>query len=124
MMKRSSSTPSGSTGEPEIFKPNTGVRFPGVLGYICGWSEALWEGRSPDTSAKGPWSRALGAMTPGVQLVTVSGACFTAPLDGSARICVACSSCRLAGIIIVLDLMPVVDDAASILVRTGPFVHQ
>ena len=35
--------PSGSTGEPEIFESNTGVRLPGVLGDIGGRSEALWE---------------------------------------------------------------------------------
>ena len=33
--------PSGSVGEPEIFEPNTGVRLPGVLGYVSGRSEAL-----------------------------------------------------------------------------------
>ena len=48
--------PSGSTGEPEIFEPNTRVRLLGVLGDVGGRSEALWERRSPDTLAKGPWS--------------------------------------------------------------------
>ena len=47
---------SGSVGEPEIFKPNTGVRLPGVLGDVGGRSEALWERRCSDTPAKGPWS--------------------------------------------------------------------
>ena len=35
--------PSGSVGKLEIFKPNTGVRFPSVLGDVGGRSEALWE---------------------------------------------------------------------------------
>ena len=33
--------PSGSTGEPEIFEPNTGVCLPGVLGDVGGLLEAL-----------------------------------------------------------------------------------
>ena len=33
----------GSVGEPEIFKPYTGVRLPGVSGDVGGWSKALWE---------------------------------------------------------------------------------
>ena len=48
--------PSGSTGKPEIFEPNTRVHLPGVLGDVGWWPEALWERRSPDTLAKGPWS--------------------------------------------------------------------
>ena len=56
--------PSGSTGELEIFKPNTGVHLPGVLGNVGGQSEARWERRSLDTPAKGPWSWALRAGTP------------------------------------------------------------
>ena len=47
---------SGSAGEPEIFEPYTGVRLPGVLGYVGGRSEALWERRSLDATAKGPRS--------------------------------------------------------------------
>ena len=35
--------PSGSIGEPEIYKPNTGVCLPSVLGDVGGQSEALWE---------------------------------------------------------------------------------
>ena len=35
--------PSGSAGEPEIFKPNTGVCHPDVLGDVDGRSKALWE---------------------------------------------------------------------------------
>ena len=45
--------PSGSIGELEIFEPNTRVCLPGVLGDVGGWSEALWERRSLDASAKG-----------------------------------------------------------------------
>ena len=33
--------PSSSVGEPKIFEPNTGVRLPGVLGYVGGRLEAL-----------------------------------------------------------------------------------
>ena len=55
--------PSGSAGEPEIFEPNAGVCLPGVLSDVGGWSEALWEWCSLDTSAKGPWSWALRAGT-------------------------------------------------------------
>ena len=51
--------PSVSVGEPEIFDPNTGVRLPGVLGDVGGRLEALWEQRTSDTPAKGPWSRAI-----------------------------------------------------------------
>ena len=48
--------PSGSVGEPKIFEPDTRVRLLGVLGDVGGRSEALWERRSLDTLAKGPWS--------------------------------------------------------------------
>ena len=51
---------SGSTSEPEIFEPYTGVRLPGVLGDVGGRSEALWEQRSLDASTKGSWSQASG----------------------------------------------------------------
>ena len=46
----------GSVGELEVFEPYTGVRLPGILGYVGRWSEALRERRSLDASAKGPWS--------------------------------------------------------------------
>ena len=116
--------PFGSAGELKIFEPYTGVRLPGVLGDVGGRSEALWERRSLDTPVKGPWSRALRARTPIVRLATEPGARFTAPLDGSAGICVACSYRRAVDVIIVLDLMPVADDAASIPVQSGSFVYQ
>ena len=48
--------PSGSVGEPEIFEPNTRVCLPGVLGDVGRQSEEVWEQRSLDGSAKGPWS--------------------------------------------------------------------
>ena len=47
--------PSGSVGEPEIFEPYIRVCLPGVLGDVGGWSEAMWEQRSPDTLVKGPY---------------------------------------------------------------------
>ena len=47
--------PFGSAREPEIFEPYTGVRLPGVLGDVGGRSKVLWERRSLDTPAKGPW---------------------------------------------------------------------
>ena len=45
---------SGSVGEPEVFDPYTEIRFLGVFGDVGGWSEALWERRSLDASAKDP----------------------------------------------------------------------
>ena len=46
----------GSVGEPEVFEPYTRIRLPGIFGDVGRWSEALWEWRSLDASAKGPWS--------------------------------------------------------------------
>ena len=48
--------PSGSAGKLLIFEPNTEVHLSGVLGDVGGRSEALWERRSLDMPAKGPWS--------------------------------------------------------------------
>ena len=45
-----------SAGRPEVFEPYTGICFPGVFGDVGRWSEALWEQRSLDAMAKGPWS--------------------------------------------------------------------
>ena len=42
-----------SAGEPEVFKPYTGVRLPDILGDVGRGSKALWEWRSLDASAKG-----------------------------------------------------------------------
>ena len=47
---------SGSVGEPEVFEPYTRICLPGILGDVGRWSKALWERRSLDASAKGPWS--------------------------------------------------------------------
>ena len=48
--------PSGSTGEPEIFEPYTGVCLPDVSGDVGGWSKVRWERCSLDVMTKGPWS--------------------------------------------------------------------
>ena len=114
--------PSGSTGKPEIFEPNTRVCLPGVFGDVGGWSEVQWERRSPDTTVKCPWSQALRARTPVVWPATMPRVRFTAPLDGLAGSHVACPHRRPVDVIIMLGLIPVADDAASVLVRTGPFV--
>ena len=116
--------PSDSVGDLEIFEPYTGVRLPSVLGDVGGRSEALWERHSLDAYAKGPWSRAIRARTPVVWPATMPRACFTAPLDGLARAHVACPHRRPMDIIIIPGLMPVADDAASVLVRTEPFVYR
>ena len=47
---------SGWAGEPKVFKPYSRVHLPGILGDVGRWSEALWECRSLDVSAKSPWS--------------------------------------------------------------------
>ena len=116
--------PSGLAGEPEIFEPYTRVCLPGVLGDVGGWSKALRERRSPDTLAKGPWSWALRARTPIVWPATMPGACFTAPLDGSAGTRVSCPHRRPVDVIIMPGLMSVANDVVSVLVRTRPFVNR
>ena len=116
--------PSGSTGEPKIFEPNTGVCRPGVLGDVGGRSEALWERRYLDTSVKGPRSWTLRARTLIVQPATVLGARFTAPLDGPAEAHVACSYCPSMDVIIMPGLTPVVDDTVSVSVRLEAFAHR
>ena len=116
--------PSGKVGELEIFEPNTEVCLTGVLGDVGGWSEASWERRSPDMPIKGPWSQALRARTLVVRPVTVPGACFTAPLNGSVGTRVACPHHRPVDVIITPGLMPVADNATSVLVRTEPFTYR
>ena len=116
--------PSGSTSEPEIFEPNTRVCLPSVLGDVGGRSEALWEWRSPDTPVKGPWAWTLKAGTLVIRSATMPGACFTAPLDGSVGIHVACYCHRSVDVIIMPGPMPVADDAVSVLVRPEAFVHR
>ena len=46
----------GSAGESEVFDPYTGIYLLGIFGNVGGRSEALWERRSLDALAKGPWS--------------------------------------------------------------------
>ena len=116
--------PSGLVGEPEIFKPNTEVCLHGIIGDVGGWSEALWERRSLDTLVKGPWSRTLRAGTLVVQPATVPRMCFIAPLDGSARIHVACSHHCSVDVIIMPGPMPVTDNAMSVFVWPEPLVHR
>ena len=47
---------SGLAGESEVFEPYTGVGLPSIFGDVGRRSEVLWEQRSLDASAKGPWS--------------------------------------------------------------------
>ena len=115
---------SGSAGEPKVFEPYTGIHLPGIFGDVDRWSEALWERRSLDASAKGPWSQGIRAGTPVVWPATILGACFTGPLDGLARARVACPHRRPIDVIIMPSLMPVADDAASILVRDELFAYR
>ena len=114
----------GSIGEQEIFEPYTGVRLLGVLGDVGGRLEALWEWRSLDALAKGPWSRAIWVGTPVVRPVTVPGVRFTTPHDGSAGVYVACPHYRSMDVIIMPGPMPVADDAMSILVWPEAFAHR
>ena len=115
---------SGSAGEPEVFEPYTGICLPGICGDVCWRSEALREWHSLDASAKGPWSRAIQAGTSVVWMVTMPVARFTAPLDGWAGARVACPHRRSMDVIIMPGLMPVADDATSVLVCTEPFVYR
>ena len=50
---------SGSAGEPEVFDPYIGIRFPGVFDDVGRRSEAMWERRFLDAMTKGPWSWAV-----------------------------------------------------------------
>ena len=105
---------SGSAGKPKVFEPYTGIRFPGVFGDVGRWSEALWERRFLDATAKGPWSRAVRAGTPVVRSATISGVRFPAPLDGSAGAHATCSHRPMMDVIITPGLTLIVDDATSI----------
>ena len=73
---------SGSAGELEVFEPYTEVRLPSVPGDVGGWSEALWERRFLDATAKGPWSRAVRARTSVIWSVAMPRVRVPAPLDG------------------------------------------
>ena len=112
---------SGLAGEPEVFEPNAWVCLPGVFGDVGGRSETSWERCSSDVLDEGS---SLRAGTPVIRSATAPGACFATPFDRSAGTCVACSYRRLAGVIIMPDLMPVVDDAASVLVWTRLSVYR
>ena len=114
---------SGSVGEPEVFEPYIGVCLPGVLGDVGGWSEALWERFFLDATAKGPWSQAIWARTLVVLSVTMLGVRFPTPLDGPAGARAACSHLPLMDVIITPGLMPIVDDAASVVVQSELFTH-
>ena len=114
---------SRSAGEPEVFEPYTRIRFPDVFGDVGRWSEALWEQCFLDATAKGPWTRAIRAGTPVVWSATMPRVRFPAPLDGPAVAHAACSHRPLMDVIIMLGLTPIVDDAASVLVRSELIVH-
>ena len=86
------------------------------LAFASASIEALWEQHSLDASGKGPWSRAIWARTLVIRPVTAPGVCFTTPCDGPAGVCVAYHYCRLMDAIILLGLMSVADDTASVLV--------
>ena len=45
---------SGSVGEPKVFEPYIEIHHPGIFGDVGRRSEALWERRFLDASAKGP----------------------------------------------------------------------
>ena len=64
------------------------------------------------------------AGTPVVWPMTMLRARFTAPLNGSARTCVGCPHHHPVDVIIMPGLMPVVDDAVSVLVWTEPFTYR
>ena len=107
---------SGSTGKPEVFEPYTEVCLPDILGDVGRRSEPLWEWRSLDASAKGPWSWDIRARTPVVRPTTAPRVRFTTSRDGSAGVCVACPYCRSMDVIIMPGPTPVANDAASVLV--------
>ena len=114
----------GSAGEPEVFKPYTGIRLPSIFGDVGRRSEVLWERHSLDALAKGSWSRAIRAGTPVVGSVTTSGVCFIGPLDGPVGAHAACSHRCLMDVIIMLGLTPVANDVVSISVWPKAFTHR
>ena len=113
---------SGPRGEPEVFEPNAWVCLPSVFGDVGGRPKTLWEWCSPDTSAEGPWPRALRARALVVRPATAPGEHFTASLDGLAETRVTCY--HTVDIFITSSLTPVVDDAAGVLVWIGPLVYR
>ena len=115
---------SSFAGEPKVFEPYTRIRFPGVFGDVGGWSEALWERRFLDATAKGPWSQSIQARTLVVWSAIMPGVRVPTALYGLAEARAACSRCPLLGIIIMPGLMPIIDDAASVTVRSEQFAHR
>ena len=115
---------SSSAGKPEVFEPYTGIHLLGIFGNVGRQSKPLWERRSLDVSAKGPWSWAIWARTPVLRSGTMPGVCLTGPLDGSARAHAACSHHLSMDVIIMPGLTLVVDDAASVSVRFEAFAHR
>ena len=115
---------SSSVGEPEVFEPYTGIRLPGIFGDVGMRSEALWERCSLDSTAKGPWPRAIQARTPVVWSATMPEVRVPARLDGPAGARATCSHHPLMDVIIMPGLTPIVDDAASVKVRPEPFAHR
>ena len=115
---------SGSVGEPEVFEPYTRICFLGVFGDVGRRSEALWEWRFLDATAKDPWSRAIRARTPVVWSATMPRACFPAPLDGPVGARATCSHRPMMDVIITSGLTPIVDDTMSVSVRPKAFAHR
>ena len=113
---------SGSTGEPEVFEPYTGVRLPGVPGDVGGRTEALWERCFLDATTKCQWPQAVRARALGVRSATMPGVRVLALLDGQARARAACSH-RYSIDVIVSGVASIVDDAASVMVWPDPFAH-
>ena len=87
----------GSIGELEVFEPYTRIHLPGIFGDVGRRLEALWERRSLDASAKGPWSWAIRAGTPIVWSATTPRVRLAGPLDGPVGACATCSHCRPDG---------------------------
>jgi hypothetical protein len=114
----------GSAGKSEVFEPYTRIRLPGIFGDVGRWSEALWERRSLDAPAKGLWSQAIRARTPGVGSVTTPGVRFTGPLNGPIGARVACSHRLPMDVIIMPGPTPVADDATSVSVQPEALAHR
>ena len=110
MMKKSSSTPPVRQASQKSSSQMPGFVSPVYLVMLVGG----WKWCSPDALAKGPWPWALRAGALVIWPVIAPRSHFTASLDGSARVRVAC--CRMADVVVVLGLTPVANDAKSVLV--------
>ena len=95
---------SGSVGKPEVFEPYTEIRLSSILGDVGRRSEALWERRSLDVSAKGLGSRAIWARTPVIGSATMPRLRLTSPVDGLAGAHAAYSHRRLVDVIVIPGL--------------------